>query len=47
MTADQLDGKPVSQHGCTVVEHDGERITGMWTYYPDVAQVFPAVLGLE
>lgn len=47
MTAAELDGKPVSQHGCTVVEHDGERITRMWTYYPDVAQVFPAVLGLE
>lgn len=47
LTAAELDGKPVSQHGCSVVEHDGERITRMWTYYPDVAQVFPAVLGLE
>jgi predicted ester cyclase len=47
MTADELDGKPVDQHGCSVIEHDGEHITRMWTYYPDVAQVFPAVLGLE
>lgn len=47
MTADELDGKPVDQHGCSVIEHDGERITKFWAYYPDLAQVFPAVLQLE
>ena len=47
MTADDIDGKPVDQHGCSVIEQDGERITKFWAYYPDLAQVFPAVLGLE
>lgn len=47
LTADELDGKPVDQHGCSVIEHDGERITKFWAYYPDLAQVFPAVLQLE
>lgn len=47
MTADEIDGKPVDQHGCSVIEHDGERITKFWAYYPDLAQVFPAVLQLE
>jgi len=47
MTADDIDGKPISQHGCSVVEHDAERITKFWAYYQDLAQVFPAVLGLE
>lgn len=47
MTADAIDGKPVDQHGCSVVEHNGERITKFWAYYPDLAQVFPAILQLE
>lgn len=47
MTANEIDGKPVDQHGCSVIEHDGERIQRFWAYYPDLAQVFPAVLGLE
>lgn len=47
MTAGDIDGKSVSQHGCSVIEHDGERITKFWAYYPDLAQVFPAILGLE
>ncbi|MBK6318520.1 MAG: ester cyclase [Dehalococcoidia bacterium] len=47
MTAEPMDGKPVDQHGCSVIEHDGERIAKFWAYYPDLAQVLPAVLGLE
>lgn len=46
MTAGPLEGKPVDQHGCTVVEHDGQRINRMWAYYPDLAQVFPSILQL-
>jgi predicted ester cyclase len=40
---DERAGKQVSQHGCTVIEHDGERITRVWTYYPDVLEVFPQI----
>ncbi|MEZ4492746.1 MAG: ester cyclase [Dehalococcoidia bacterium] len=43
LTADGPDGNPISQHGCTVFEHDGELITRSWAYYPDIVKVFPAI----
>lgn len=47
MTAQPDGGEQVSQHGCSVIEHDGDRITKFWAYYPDLAAVFPAVLQLK
>jgi len=47
MTAHPVGREAVSQHGCSVIEHDGHRITKFWAYYPDLAQVFPAILQLE
>ncbi|MGE0599132.1 MAG: nuclear transport factor 2 family protein [Dehalococcoidia bacterium] len=44
LTTDDIDGKPVSQHGASVIEHDGTQIRRFWAYYPDVAQVFPAIV---
>lgn len=46
LTADAKDGHPVSQHGAIVFEHDGERITSDWAYYPDLAQIVPTILQL-
>ena len=47
LTSEDADGSPISQHGCTVVEHDGEKIGRAWAYYPNLGQLMPAVLGLE
>ncbi len=47
LTAEGSGSERISQHGCSVVEHDGERIGKFWAYYPDLAQVFPAILQLE
>ncbi|MBI5948544.1 MAG: nuclear transport factor 2 family protein [Chloroflexi bacterium] len=46
LTAEREDGEPISQHGCSVIEHDGEKITKFWAYYPDLVAVFPAILQL-
>lgn len=46
LTAQPKGGKPVSQHGAIVFENDGERIVADWPYYPDLAQLLPAVLQL-
>ncbi len=47
LTAEPLHGQPVSQHGCSVIEHDGERIRKFWTYYADVAALYPAIRELD
>jgi hypothetical protein len=47
LTGEDHEGKALSQHRCSVVEHDGERITKFWAYYPDLAQLVRAILQLQ
>jgi len=37
------DGAPISQHGCKIYEHDGQRITRDWAYWPNLGEFNPSV----